>query len=75
MELIQLDRVTEDQYSDETRIRHCTCTICNPDPTQPHRAMCGAPKKGWSLAESPAEVTRCIVCLDLWRKPCEKCGM
>jgi hypothetical protein len=56
-------------------VAHVTCTSCWPNyATDPHKSMCGF----WLPANNGAPRKtgeRCVVCLDMYDKPCPICGL
>jgi hypothetical protein len=55
--------------TDDSDLVHTYCTACSPNV-----ALCGWEDDGDGWVDDWADEDRCVVCADLDRLPCPKCG-
>lgn len=62
---------------DDDKLGHLLCRPCekrDKQHAQPPAALCGKKKFGWSRPTAIAPAEQCLVCLELSKKPCTRCG-
>ncbi len=70
---LELTKQTVDLSSGETDLNHLFCINCYPDADVYCIAFCGldVTDEPWITS---SDVVDCVVCLDIGKLPCPKCG-